>query len=206
MYGEQEILYGNTSDYQLIGLPYKTRQVVMYILLPNGKFSSRVAMKQFNAMASSAKLENVTLVLPKVKLTTTISVKDAIFKYLKSFNSRKYDYGKSNKNFHDIKSHKTGGPDYSNFEKKNDFDMSEASDDARFKIDDILHKVSMQVDELGTELIAATTTLVDHVGNDFIIRVNRPFLFFIRHESSEAHLFWGCVVNPTKSSKPPKKF
>lgn len=208
MYGEQEILYGNATGYQLIGLPYKSRDVVMYILLPNGEFSAKVAIKQFDKMASSAKLENVTLVLPKVKLTTTVSVKDALTKCLKNKTEgvSRYANKKPSQNLtvlNELDTYLTSPAPLkvSSFFKSKHFDMSGASEDVRFKIDDIVHKVSMEIDELGTELVAATSTLVDHSGGNIILKVNRPFLFFVRHEITQTHLFWGFVANPTKTSK-----
>ncbi|KAK6636737.1 hypothetical protein RUM43_010400 [Polyplax serrata] len=221
MYGEQQVFYGNSSDFQLIGIPYKSHQIVIYILLPNKKFSSRVAMNQFDQLATSAKLENVTLVLPKIKLSTTISVKDAISKYLRRSRqnySRQSKFGRNVKYSNEVDSFSNSNlpipiiaSSMSTFRKakRNDFDLGGASDDVRFKIDDIIHKVSMQIDEFGTELVAATSTLVDHSGDDFVLRINRPFLFFVRHEITLTHLFCGFVTNPTQSStvqKPTRKF
>lgn len=212
MYGEEEILFGNATDYQLIGLPFKSRNVVIYILLPNGRFSTRLAIEKFDEIASTARYENVTIVLPKVKITSRINVRHAMDKYLKKKpeNSRMHGARKLNKNFtkiNELDSYRKAPLPLRvpwRSPRANSFDLSGASDDSRFKMDDIYHKVSFQMDEYGTELVGVTSALIDHTNSDFIVKVNRPFLFFIRHEPTSTHLFWGLVANPLKSSKPYK--
>jgi serine protease inhibitor len=64
-------------------------------------------------------------------------------------------------------------------------------------VDSIIHKVTIDVTESGTEAAAATVVSVTRDGSHKVVRFERPFLFFIRHEATGAVLFWGTVVKPT---------
>lgn len=63
--------------------------------------------------------------------------------------------------------------------------------------DEVLHKVEMDVTERGTEAAAATGVILERDGNQKRLVANRPFLFFIRHDSTKLVLFWGTVNTPT---------
>lgn len=64
-------------------------------------------------------------------------------------------------------------------------------------VDSIIHKVTIDVTESGTEAAAATVVSVTRDGSHKVLTFERPFLFFIRHEATGAILFWGTVVKPT---------
>lgn len=79
---------------------------------------------------------------------------------------------------------------------ENDFDMSGASSDPRFRIDDIIHQMSLEINEVGTEAAAVTVATVDYIGTRQRFNADRPFIFLIRHEPTSASLFWGLIANP----------
>ncbi|XP_049807424.1 leukocyte elastase inhibitor-like [Schistocerca nitens] len=79
-------------------------------------------------------------------------------------------------------------------------DVTGASDDPRFRIDDIIHQSWLEVTETGTEAAAATVSAIDYSGDSVVFLVNRPFLFFIRHEVTLAPIFWGVITDPTSAS------
>lgn len=63
----------------------------------------------------------------------------------------------------------------------------------------ILQKAGIEVNEKGTLAFAATEIqLVSKFGTDETteFNANRPFLFYIKDEDSDALLFVGKVVNP----------
>jgi hypothetical protein len=66
-----------------------------------------------------------------------------------------------------------------------------------FEISDIIQQVFLEVNEVGTEAAAVGATLVDYFGDFTNFVVDRPFLFFIKHEVTGTLLFWGTIVNPT---------
>lgn len=63
--------------------------------------------------------------------------------------------------------------------------------------DQVLHKVYMDITESGTEAAAATSVSLSRDGGRVSLRVDVPFLFFIRHEETKMVLFWGSVHQPT---------
>lgn len=76
-----------------------------------------------------------------------------------------------------------------------------ASDPGTY-ISDILHKVQIVVDEIGTVASASTTVTMTRGGLS-MFNVNRPFLFFIHHVESDTVVFWGTVHKPTPYSTTP---
>jgi serine protease inhibitor len=67
----------------------------------------------------------------------------------------------------------------------------------------VIHKVTVNVTEVGTEAAAASVVSVTRDGSHKVVKFERPFLFFIRHEATGSVLFWGTVVKPTPSRKVP---
>nr|CAI5857164.1 unnamed protein product [Callosobruchus analis] len=65
--------------------------------------------------------------------------------------------------------------------------------------DQVVHKVYMDITETGTEAAASTAVSLSRDGSRITFRVEVPFLFFIRHESTKTILFWGSVTEPTPS-------
>jgi serpin B len=62
-----------------------------------------------------------------------------------------------------------------------------------------IHKAVIAVDEKGTTAAAATGISVGPTSASLArLDVDRPFLFFVRHNSTGAILFQGRVVDPSK--------
>ena len=73
----------------------------------------------------------------------------------------------------------------------------------RLVISNVFHKAFVKVDEKGTEAAAATAVMMARAGSapsaqPREIKVDRPFLFFLRDVPSNLVLFSGRVVDPTK--------
>lgn len=81
--------------------------------------------------------------------------------------------------------------------------LSKFGSDPTLYINDILHKVEIDVDEIGTVASAATVVTVTRGGQP-TFNVNRPFLFFIHHRHSDTILFWASVNKPTPYFKTPQ--
>jgi serpin B len=85
-----------------------------------------------------------------------------------------------------------------------DFDkMAPRKPDDYLYISEVFHKTFIAVDEKGTEAAAATAvammTMVgipDKQPEPIVVKVDRPFLFAIRHVPSGACLFLGRVIDP----------
>jgi len=68
-------------------------------------------------------------------------------------------------------------------------------------VDDVLHKAFVSVDEKGTEAAAATAIMAVGAGapsKPLIFRVDHPFIFLIRENSTGSILFIGRIIDPTK--------
>ena len=62
----------------------------------------------------------------------------------------------------------------------------------------VVHQATVAVDEQGTEAAAATAVVIDRKSAPLVsLAVDRPFLFLIRHDPTDAILFQGRVVDPT---------
>ena len=63
----------------------------------------------------------------------------------------------------------------------------------------VIHKAFIEVNEQGTEAAAATAVLMKgEAGEPLVFRVDHPFLFLIRENSTGSILFMGRIVDPTK--------
>lgn len=75
-------------------------------------------------------------------------------------------------------------------------DLSNMASEPQSYISDILHKVNIVFNEIGTVASAATIVTITRSGQP-AFNVNKPFIFFIHHELSDTILFWGTVYKPT---------
>lgn len=75
-------------------------------------------------------------------------------------------------------------------------DLSNMASEPHSYISDILHKVEIVFNEVGTVASAATVVTITR-GGQSTFNINKPFLFFIHHEPSDTILFWGTVFKPT---------
>jgi serpin B len=65
----------------------------------------------------------------------------------------------------------------------------------------VIHKAMIEVNEAGAEAAAATVVIMPSrsVKEVQFLRLNRPFLYFIKDNATETILFMGQVVDPSKS-------
>jgi serpin B len=166
--------YTRGDDYQAIELPYAGETAAMDILLPDeGRFS------QFEASLDYAKLgemfngfqnSSVMLSLPKFSFTTDF----------------------------DLSAQLTGLGMTDAFDPER-ADFTGMTSQRELFISNVLHKAFVAVDEDGTEAAAATAVIVGVTSaplSEITLKVDRPFIFFIRDLQSGQILFMGRVVNP----------
>ncbi len=63
-------------------------------------------------------------------------------------------------------------------------------------IDRIFHQASLNLDEEGVEAAAATSAIFSRFGIPEFLKVDKPFMFMIRHRESGSILFMGRMVQP----------
>ncbi|GAB3490367.1 serpin family protein [Amycolatopsis cihanbeyliensis] len=79
-------------------------------------------------------------------------------------------------------------------------DLGGLTDDDRLKVSEVLHQAVLRIDEQGLEGAAATAVMMRLVslpsGDPVTVRVDRPFLFLVRHPGTGALYFLARVVRP----------
>ena len=176
------INYYEDNKIQMIELPYKNENISMIIILPSKeKFSSTfdyLNQEEKNIEELIKKLQlknNIKLNLPKFEFKYEISLKDSLIKM------------NMQQAFND------------------NADFSKITKEKNLKIDDIIHKTYIKVDELGTEAAAITEISMVECAmaiNDIIyMNVDHFFIFMIRDKrimdinKNEIMLFIGNVDN-----------
>lgn len=168
--GEIPYYQNKAKGYSAIGLPYKNREVMMFVVLPN----LNVNLKNLTAQMDSDDIDNIVkrytvreifYVMPKMKLSTKFNLRPA----LERLNVRTL-FDRQQANFTNLA-------------------------DGVFA-DEIIHQVEMEINEEGTVAAAATVTSVNRGGVE-MFRADRPFMFFIYHVKVDIITFWGTIVRPT---------
>eukprot|EP00794_Sanderia_malayensis_P011129 gene11129-12300_t len=178
MYVKQDLRidYGIKSGYQLVELPYKNPRFSMIIVLPHTVSGLRdlernITARELKRMVATVQRRSawpLEVFLPKFTLSFSLDLNDAL-------------KGLGIKDIFD--------PARADLSKINGF--------RGMFVSSVTHKTFIKVNEFGTEATGATGTVTDDFNLDSI-RVNRPFLFFIYHKSTESVVFLGRVMDPTK--------
>ncbi len=167
------------STASLATLPYVGDQLSMVIVLPNQvdglatleKNLTAAQLREWTTALDQAPTPETILYLPKFKLTNRLSL-------ARDLREMGMPVAFS------------GGADFSGINGKRDL-----------FIGDVVHQAYVDVNEQGTEAAAATAVTMMRsalMRNPPVFRVDHPFLFFIRDNSTGAILFIGRVTDPTK--------
>ncbi|XP_055549472.1 serine protease inhibitor 28Dc-like isoform X1 [Wyeomyia smithii] len=60
----------------------------------------------------------------------------------------------------------------------------------------IIHKVSLDINEEGTEGGAVSTVVIDRISSSFTIRIDGPYIIYLRNDVTKLPLFYGPVYDP----------
>jgi serpin B len=207
----------------MISIPYKHSKAAMYVILPeNGdlynihEFAATLSADDVRELVSSTELVSVALVMPKMRLADKFSIRKVFSLLQQQISSEMQEkvlgsLPEQNKK-QDIAGLNCGDSNYSHYQGPcksraqaakpdhmpgQDISRVSVSHENNFDIGDIIQQVFVEVNEVGTEAAAVGITLVDYSGDvtDFV--VDRPFIFFIKHEITGTLLFWGTIVDPT---------
>ena len=185
MHQWDDFLYTEGDGFQAIQLPYDYNEVAMVILLPReGRFreiEGRLTGDWVQSVVGGFSTHDVILTMPKFSFETPVI---ELAETLAAM----------------------GMPDAFSH---SDADFSAIAELQPLKvlyISNVLHKAFVDVDEEGTEAAAATVvimmeTICEMIGEPtepppIIMRIDRPFIFFIRDIETGAILFVGRVMNP----------
>lgn len=170
--------YGADKTWQAVELPYGRGETSMVLLLPFARNGLRSAERSLNAANAQSLLKTLTprrvrLSVPKFDFESSFSLKDTLVKVgmAKAFDAR--------------------NADFSGIDARRDLFLGS-----------VIHKAMISVDENGTEAAAATgvaiavATAVSAPVPVLELKIDRPFLFLIRHRATNAVLFLGRVEKP----------
>ena len=179
MHMTDSVGYQKDGSMRAIKLNYKGNAFSMVLMLPEkgndaGALLKRLDAKQFDhMMANFDDSEKVEIALPRFKFTDSFSLKEP----LSTMGLGRFFLG---------------------------INLSRISDNLTdSKIDRVIHKTFIDVDEKGTKAAAATAVAIAMKAiradrPQFI--ANRPFAFLIIHNPTHAILFGGVVNDPRKNS------
>jgi serpin B len=175
MMAETEMFgYAAAEGYQAVELPYDGGDFSMVIVLPAegqfAQFEQSLDAERLGAVVPSLQTANVHLTLPKFTYSTRLGLKQTL-----TAMGMKDAFA-------------PGVADLSGMDGSPDLFIM-----------DVLHKAYVKVNEAGTEAAAATGVVVGATSAPpppAEMRINRPFLFLIRHRETGTILFVGRVVDP----------
>jgi serpin B len=176
---KEEFNYYSNSDIQAIDLIYANENYSMTILLPRDKneldsLMDNIDGPELDKIIDNFKKDSVNLFMPKLEL----------------------DYKKElKKNLVDMGMAKAFQRDQADFSK-----MVNEMEDGIF-IDKVRQKSFLKIEEKGTEAAAATVVTMKYTtsigeGDEIYMRINHPFLFFIRERRTGTILFSGKIMEP----------
>jgi serpin B len=223
MRGQFDLMYAESKRFgcRIISVPYKHAEAAMYVILPDTgdvynihAFAATLSVDDVRELVSSTTPASVTLVMPKMRLAQTFSIRRVLSLLQQQIASEMQDKilgSVPEQNKDESKGNICGGSNCSKLhqafcksrsraarpEHISEEDISGGSHEQSFEIGDIIQQVFLEVSEMGTEAAAVGITLVDYFGDFKNFVVDRPFVFFIKHESTGSPLFWGTIVDPT---------
>lgn len=171
--------YAKQGGLQAVELPYEGGELAMALVLPEGTATLETIERSLDAAKLAAlfgalRSERVSLSLPKFELSPRDSL--ALAAHLPAM----------------------GMPDAFDPKKADFTGLSKAA----LFIGEVFHKGFLKVDEKGTEAAAASAVVMAPSGPapapGLELKLDRPFLFFIRDRKSGLILFMGRVSDPSK--------
>ena len=172
---QEQLQYLRGESYQVVRLPYLSRDFSMLILVPDqGLFNAvegQLDSDWLDDVLSNLGVVPVDLKMPKFDFESTIDASTP----LKELGMKlPFD------------------PEMADF--------SGVSQVLDLFITDVLHKATITVDELGTEAAAATAVIMGvtsaPIEGPVTLVIDRPFIYLIHHHPTNAILFLGRVMAP----------
>jgi serpin B len=174
MHRGEEFMYLEKETFRAVALPYVGNALSMILFVPKkidgvGEVEEAMTAETLQAWIGAMKRVRVLVGLPKFKFTSAFLLGET----LKAMG---------------MKTAFSGGADFSGMTGGKDLFISE-----------VIHKAFVDVNEEGTEAAAATAVVMERgrpPEPSVTLRIDRPFLFLIRDNSTGAILFMGRVTDP----------
>ena len=179
MMQEGNFQYFDNADFQVIDLPYGDGDFSMTVFLPRpGKdissFIGQFDQDNWDIWIREFSKQPGTVQFPKYTLTYEAQLNEILtaLGMGAAFDPSEADFGKM-------------------------YDEGKVSENVY--ISQVKHKTFIKVDEEGTEAAAVTSVEMGSTSvgpSGFFMRVDRPFVFVIREDHSQAILFMGKIIEP----------
>lgn len=176
MHQQKETGYYEDDEVQAIELLYKNQKLSMIIILPKEidgwKLIGRIITgERLEIINKGIQLHKIKMSIPKFSFESELNLKEFLFKM-------------------GMEQAFTNDANFSGMTKENDL-----------RIDDVIHKAYIEVNETGTEAAAATAVtmaLKTALEEEDIIQfvADHPFLYLIMDKSTGGIIFIGRFVNP----------
>lgn len=168
----EHLRYGEGDGYQAVELPYRDSSLTMLFILPEtGRFEEleqALSAELVATITGELVPQQVNLFLPKFTFESEFNLSETLIQM--------------------------GMP-----AAFADADFSGMTGNRDLFISEVLHKAYVAVDEEGTEAAAATAVIMRLgavMDESVLMRLDHPFLFLIRDNSTGTILFFGRVLNP----------
>ena len=167
---------------QLIDIPYGNGQFSFVVLLPNptagsvAEAAGQLNADDLNRWLAEADTLTPQLYLPKFKTSYKMNLSDPLI-----------NLGMKRP-----------------FDQNADFSRFFNEVDSGLYIDRVIHQAFIEVNETGSEAAAATAVAVSALSSvsepqPLSVRIDRPFVYFIRERHTQAILFAGTMMSPSQS-------
>lgn len=161
----------------------------MYVVLPYASNRARLSKVQesltpekIEEIIGKMRTQNVIVNFPKLHLEQSFSIKNV----LEELNVKSI-FNSDENNFEKMVINTRSANNRRQLEQQR----------RNFFVDDFVHKTNLMMNEAGTEGAAATLSFLTRQDEtDVEFRVDTPFMFFIRHESTKMPIFYGSVYEP----------
>lgn len=170
MHAKLTARYAQRDGYEMVELPYLSRNVVMLLVLPPAGKPTQLDAERFDALRAELSGYLVTLSLPKWSFESERMLKAP----LRTLGMRR--------------AFESGAADFSGMDGM----------PSRLFIDEVYHKAFVAVDEQGTEAAAATAVVLREKSEPEQVEVafDRPFVFAVYDEPTGQILFLGQLAEP----------
>ena len=188
---QMRVPYQVTDDFQLVRLLYNGEQFSMVVILPkkmdglaevekklSAKWLRETLRQTPNRLPGNTKWRQVLVSMPKFKMTEEFELKDELV----------------------AMGMRTAFSDQADFSALADTSLD------KLKIDAVIHKAFVDVNETGTDvaIIGGGAVILPEAREQDppIFRADHPFLFVIQHEATGSILFLGRVCEPDHAGDP----
>lgn len=204
----EDIYYGYSKKYQckIINLPYKKEELGMYIILPHedhkhayniNKFVQEVKLHGIQELLNDLQKHDVDVRLPKMTLHNSMSILEPLKKYSAYMETNKNKIRLQTRGRDNLQQRVEDYLSYNKSDNLGDIYLTNAVQHRDLPISDIVQQMIFAVNEKGTEAAAISAGILDYMGASKVFTINRPFVFFIRHEDTSTVLFWGTISDPS---------